>query len=131
MEYTQKENEHLDCEIIHVENKMFVDDGKSTLWNIRIELVIIISDIELFSQQHWQVMKGKAQVSLIILTMAPFYSSVPVCHDSVTVSQYARYKDPETEAAKWNSAVIHFIIYTCAYPAVTHQIGYLLLIVTL
>ncbi len=27
----------------------------------------------------------------------------------------------ETEAAKWNSAIIHFIIYTCAFPTVTSQ----------
>ena len=45
------------------------------------------------------------------LTMALLYSSVPVSHDSVTVSQHAQYQDPETEAAKWNSAIIHLIIY--------------------
>lgn len=27
--------------------------------------------------------------------------------------------DPKTEVAKWNSAIIHFIIYTCASPTVT------------
>ena len=53
--------------------------------------------------------------------MALFHSSVPVSHDSVTVSQRAQYQDPETEATKWNSAVINFIIYTCAFPAVTCQ----------
>ncbi len=36
------------------------------------------------------------------------------------VWQWAQYQDPETEAAKWNSAIIHFIIYTCAY-TVTHE----------
>lgn len=28
---------------------------------------------------------------------------------------------PKTEARKWNSGILHFIIYTCAYPAVTWQ----------
>ncbi len=42
--------------------------------------------------------------------MAPFYSSVPVSGDSVTVSQHAQYLDPQTDAAKWNSAVINLII---------------------
>ncbi len=32
-----------------------------------------------------------------------------------------QYQDPETEAAKWNSAIIHFIIYTCAFPTATHK----------
>ncbi len=27
--------------------------------------------------------------------------------------------DPETEAAKWNSAIINYIIYTCAFLTVT------------
>ncbi len=46
--------------------------------------------------------------------MALFYSSVPV-------SQQELYQDPETEAAKWNSAIIDFIIYACAFPTVTWQ----------
>ncbi len=58
---------------------------------------------------------GKAQVLLITLTMALFCSSVPVSHDSVTVGQHARYQDPETEAAKWNPAIINFIIYLCFF----------------
>ncbi len=32
--------------------------------------------------------------------------SVPVSHDRVTGSQHAQYQDPETEAAKRNSAII-------------------------
>lgn len=28
---------------------------------------------------------------------------------------------PKTEAGKWNSGTLHFIIYTCAFPAVTWQ----------
>ncbi len=44
--------------------------------------------------------------------MAPFYSSVPVSHDSVTVSQHAQNQDPESEAAEWNLAIITFISYT-------------------
>ncbi len=41
------------------------------------------------------------------LMVVLFYSSV---------SQHEQHQDPETEAAKWNSAFIHFIIYTCAFP---------------
>ncbi len=48
--------------------------------------------------------------------MASLYSSVPVSHDSVTVNQH---QDPETEAAKWKSAIIHLMMNTCAFPAVT------------
>ncbi len=59
---------------------------------------------------------------LITLQMALFYSSVPVSHDSVTVSRQAQHQDPETEAAKWNSVIINFIIYTCAFPTETCQI---------
>ncbi len=33
------------------------------------------------------------------------------CRDSVTLSQHDQYQEPETEAAKWNSAVIHCTIY--------------------
>ncbi len=62
---------------------------------------------------------GKAQV--LTLTETLFYSSVPVSHDNGTASQHAQYQDPETEAAKWNSAIIHFIIYTCAFLTVTCQ----------
>ncbi len=36
----------------------------------------------------------------------------------MAMRQHAQYRDPETEAAKWNSAFISFIIYTCALPAV-------------
>lgn len=39
----------------------------------------------------------------------------------MTVSQHAQHQDPETEAAKWNSAIVHFITYTCDFPAVTCQ----------
>lgn len=37
---------------------------------------------------------------------------------TLTVSQHARYQVPETEAAKWNLAIIDFIIYTRAFPIV-------------
>lgn len=47
--------------------------------------------------------------------MALFYSSVPVSHDSVTVSPRAQ-QDPAAKAAKWNSATIHFIIGIRAFP---------------
>lgn len=53
--------------------------------------------------------------------MAPFYLSVSLNHVSVKVSQHAQYQNPEIEAANGYSAVINFIIHTCAFPAVTGQ----------
>ncbi len=38
-------------------------------------------------------MEGKEQVLLI--TLAMFYSSVPVSHATVAVSQHEQYQDPE------------------------------------
>ncbi len=38
----------------------------------------------------------------------------------MTVSQHAQYQDPETEAAEWNSAIIHFTIWTCDSQSVKH-----------
>ncbi len=49
--------------------------------------------------------------------------SVFISHYSVTVNQYEQYQDAETEAAKWNSAIFKFIIYTCAFPTVKCQTG--------
>lgn len=43
-------------------------------------------------------------------------ASVPVNHDNMTVSQHVQYQDHETEADKWNSAIIHFLFYACAFP---------------
>ncbi len=37
------------------------------------------------------------------------------------MSQREQHQAPETEAAKWNSAIISFIIYTCDFPTVTSQ----------
>lgn len=48
---------------------------------------------------------------LISFLMAQFY----------TVSQHAQCQEPETEAAKWNSAIVDFITYTCVFPTVTCQ----------
>lgn len=42
-------------------------------------------------------------------------------YSSVSVSPHARHQDPETEAAKNNSAIIHFIIDFCVFPPVTCQ----------
>lgn len=39
--------------------------------------------------------------------------------DCVTASKLSQYQDPETQAAKWNSAIINCIVYTC--PTVTCQ----------
>lgn len=47
--------------------------------------------------------------------MSPLYSDVPQRHDSET----AWNQDPEIEAAKWNSAIINFIIYTWSFPTAT------------
>lgn len=41
--------------------------------------------------------------------------------DSVTVSQLAQYQDLETDAAKWDLAIINCIIYTWAFAAVMCQ----------
>lgn len=53
---------------------------------------------------------------LITSMMALLYSS----HNSVTVVQH-EHKDPATEAATWNLAIINFIIYTCDVPTVNCQ----------
>ncbi len=65
---------------------------------------------------------GKAPVSLITFTVLLFSSNIPVSHDRVTVSQRA-HQDPETQAAKWNSAIVNFIIYTSAFLSVTISKG--------
>lgn len=54
--------------------------------------------------------------------MTLLYSSVPVSHDSVTVSQHEQHQDPEIEAVKWDSAIIYFLIYTCDIPVKTADI---------
>ncbi len=46
--------------------------------------------------------------------MALLCSSVAVSYDRVTACTI--YQDLETGAAKWNSAIINFVIYTCAFP---------------
>ncbi len=53
------------------------------------------------------------------LTMALVYPSASLSHDSVTVSQHELHH--ETEAAKWNSAIINFNIYMCVFSAVSCQ----------
>lgn len=50
-------------------------------------------------------------MSLIMLMMVFVHSCAPV---TVTVSEHAGYKDLEIQAANWNSAIIDFMIYTCA-----------------
>lgn len=52
----------------------------------------------------------------MILKMCLLSSSVSL--DIAWVNQYACYQEPETEAAKRESAIPHFIIYTCAIPSV-------------
>ena len=48
--------------------------------------------------------------------MTQFYSGVPASPDNGTVSQPEQHQESETEAASWNSAIVHFIIYTRAFP---------------
>lgn len=57
---------------------------------------------------------GKAQLLQITLSVALFYLSDPVSHNSVTESHHAQHQHPET-------AINNFIIYTCLFPAVTSQ----------
>lgn len=45
--------------------------------------------------------------------LVTFCSDVLVNHDSMTASHYAQYQDSDSKAAKWNSAVSQFIIYSC------------------
>lgn len=61
-------------------------------------------------QTFWLSTVGKAQVSLIALTEAPFYSSVPVSRDGVTMREHAQHQDREIKETKWNSSIITFII---------------------
>lgn len=69
-------------------------------------------------------MVAKAQVLLITLKMAQFYSSVPISHDSATVSQHTQHRDPETAADKWDSAIIKCILFTpVLFLTVTCQIA--------
>lgn len=49
---------------------------------------------------------------LIALTIALFFSSVPVSLYSVTVSQHEQYWDPETEAAEYNSTMLNCFTFT-------------------
>lgn len=55
---------------------------------------------------------GKTQVLLITLTMV-------LTQRAKSVSQQVQRQDPDTGAAKWKSATISFMIYTCAVSAVT------------
>lgn len=36
----------------------------------------------------------------------------------MSMCECAQYKDPGTEAANWNSVIIHIAIHTCPFPAV-------------
>lgn len=38
-----------------------------------------------------------------------YYSSAPVSHDSVTVSEQEQNQEPDTEAANWNSTTIYLL----------------------
>lgn len=51
--------------------------------------------------------------------MMAFCPCVPVMNYIVTVNQHAQPQEPDTEAAKGNSAIIIFIVYTCAFSVVT------------
>lgn len=63
---------------------------------------------------------GTVQV-LLTFPMTLLCSSVPANHGSGTTSRREQCQDPETEAAKWNSADIAFIIHTRAVTVDTCQ----------
>lgn len=70
-------------------------------------------------QTFWLVKGGKSKVLLRTLMMALFHLAFPLSHHSVTVSKDAEYwYTEETEAHKWNSAIINFVIYTCTFHTV-------------
>ncbi len=48
---------------------------------------------------------------LFLVTLPPLFFCVPMNHDTMTVSQYAQYQNPQTEAAQCNEAIINLIIY--------------------
>lgn len=109
----------------HRENKIFVDDDMyevCTLSNIRIQFVVLISDNRPFSQQHWLVTEGRAQMLPITFTMALLCSCVPLSHDSGTVRQREKYQDPETEAAPSFILLFTLVLFLQWYI----KIGYLL-----
>lgn len=58
---------------------------------------------------------------LMTLTMILLFSRVSLNHDGTAVSQEAQCHKAEPEATKLNSALINFIIYTCAFTTVTSQ----------
>lgn len=55
-----------------------------------------------------------------ILFNKVWWSILHASNNSVPVCQHAQYQDPYTEAAKWNSATITFIVCTCTCPTVTY-----------
>ena len=72
-----------------------------------------------FHSRHFDfVIVGKAQMLPTTWLVAQFYSSATVSHGRVTVSRHVRYQDPGTQAAKWNSAIVHFIMSNRHFPTV-------------
>lgn len=51
---------------------------------------------------------------LLSTCMNNFHMSANLEHLDTSICQYAQYQHPETEAAKWDTVIIRFIIYTCA-----------------
>lgn len=70
--------------------------------------------LELLLSSFSLVMVGKSQVLLITVRMAPFYSKVPVCYDSVTIST----RGHEMEKAKFSNHSFYFFF---ILPNVTYQ----------
>ncbi len=56
----------------------------------------------------------KAQVLLMSLTMA-----LVTTNCFIRASKSNAHATVSPHAAKWNSAIIHFIVYTCAFPTLT------------
>ncbi len=79
-----------------------------------IGILLVIVVVHQGKSKHLPKLHTQAFAQMLLITLKRL-RSIQV----MTASQHEQYKDPETEAAKWNSAIIHFVIYTCVFPAVT------------
>lgn len=75
-------------------------------------MVWISEQPQLFTEWILQAVIGFFSEAQVLLC---FSSSVPVRHNSVAVIQHVQYKAPEPEAQMLNSAIVKFIICTCAF----------------
>lgn len=89
--------------IIHL---FFLIISHVTRWR-HFHTVIQCEALELLLSSFSLVMVGKSQVLLITVRMAPFYSKVPVCYDSVTIST----RGHEMEKAKFSNHSFYFFLF--------------------